>query len=262
MLTGVNGNSLRNNLLHADSATNKSLERISSGKKINHASEDAVGTALLSAFDSQARSLSQMMANEQSQSSLLETASGSLTTTSNILQGINSLALQASNGTLTDSDRRMIQQQIDELSSQINLGASQAQFNGQNLLDGSFSTTLQNGQQLSIDAMTTNGLGLGNLSVLTQSDAMAASQLTKSALSKVTSTMGGIGSAINGINSNLANLGTQYLNTVSAQSQIGDVDMASEIMNLTMSKMQSQASLKIFKMNDDSRSNVLKLLGE
>ena len=262
MLTGVNGNSLRSNILHADSATNKSIERISSGKKINRASEDAVGTAMLSAFDSQARALSQMMNNEQSQASLLQTASTSLSTTSNILQGINSLALQASNGTLTESDRRMIQQQIDELSSQINMGASQAQFNGQNLLDGSYSTTLQNGQQFSIGAMTTDGLGLSNLSVATPDQAMAASQLSKAALSKVTSAMGGIGSVINGINSNIANLGTQYLNTVSALSQIGDVDMASEIMNLTMSKMQSQASLKVFKMNDDSRSNVLKLLGE
>jgi flagellin len=262
MLTGVNGNSLRNNILHADSAKSKSLERISSGKKVNHAKDDPVGNAMLSAFDSQARALSQMMANEQSQSSLLQSASGSLTTTSNILQSINSLSLQASNSTLTDSDRRMIQQQIDELSSQINLGANQAQFNGQNLLDGSFSTTLQNGQQFSIDAMTTSGLGLNNLSVATIGDAMTASQLSKSALGKVASAQSNIGAALNGIDSNLANLGTQYLNAVSAQSQIGDVDMASEIMNLTMSKMQSQASLKIFKMNDDSRSNVLKLLGE
>ena len=120
MLTGVNGNSLHSNILHADSAISKSLERISSGKKINQASDNPVGSAMLSAFDSQTRALTQLMSNQQSQASLLQTASSSLTTTSNILQGINSLALQASNGTLTESDRAMIQQQINQLSTQIN----------------------------------------------------------------------------------------------------------------------------------------------
>lgn len=262
MLAGVNGNSLHTNLLHADSATAKSLERISSGKKINHASENPVGSAMLSAFDSQTRALTQMMSNQQSQASVLQSASSSLTTTTNILQGINSLTLQASNGTLTDSDRAMIQQQINQLSSQINMSANQAQYNGQNLLDGSFTTTLQNGQQFAIDAMTSKALGLDGLSVATQGDAMSATEFVKSALNKVVSTQSSLGSVLNGISSNLANLGTQYLNAVSAQSQIGDVDMASEIVNMTMSKLQSEASLKVFKMNDDTRSNLLKLLGE
>ena len=150
----------------------------------------------------------------------------------------------------------------NQLSTQINMSANQAQYNGKNLLDGSFSTTLQNGQQFAIDAMTANALGVDNLSVATQGDAMSASELAKSALSKVVSTQSSLGSVINGINSNLANLGTQYLNAVSSQSQIGDVDMANEIMNLTLSKMQSQASIKVFKMNEESRSTALKLLGE
>ena len=262
MLAGVNGNSLHTNLFQADNATAKSLERISSGKKITRASDNPVASAIVSAFDSQSRALTQMMSNQQSQVSVLQSASSSLTTTTNILQGINSLTLQASNGTLTDSDRAMIQQQINQLSSQINMSANQAQYNGQNLLDGSFTTTLQNGQQFAIDAMTSNALGLDGLSVATQGDAMSAMESVKSALNKVVSTQSSLGSVINGISSNLANLGTQYLNSVSAQSQIGDVDMASEIVNLTMSKLQSEASLKVFKMNDDTRSNVLKLLGE
>ncbi len=262
MLTGVNGNSLHTNLLHADSSISKSVERLSSGKKINHASEDPVGSAMLSAFDSQSRALAQLMSNQQSQASVLQTASSSLTTTSNILQGINSLALQASNGTLTESDRAMIQQQINQLSSQINMSASQTQYNGQNLLDGSFSTTLENGQKFAIDAMTAEALGVNNLSVATQGDAMSTSNVAKSALNKVVSTQSNLGAVLNGINSNIANLGNQYMNAVSAQSQIGDVDMANEIMNLTLSKMQSQASLRVYKMNEDTRSNVLNLLRE
>ena len=262
MLAGVSGNSLHSNLLRADVATNKSLERISSGKKINHASENPVGSAMLSAFDSQSRALAQLMSNQQSQASVLQTASSSLTTTSNILQGINSLALQASNGTLTDSDRAMIQQQINQLSSQINMSANQAQYNGQNLLDGSFSTTLQNGEKFAIDSMTADAVGLNKLSVATQGDAMSASDLAKSALNKVVSTQSSLGAAISGINSNIANLGTQYMNAVSAQSQIGDVDMAGEIMNLTFSQIQSQATLKVYSMNENTRSNVLNLLKE
>ena len=110
--------------------------------------------------------------------------------------------------------------------------------------------------------MTANALGLNNLSVATPGEAMSASDLAKSALSKVVSTQSSLGAALNGINSNIANLGNQYMNAVSAQSQIGDVDMANEIMNLTLSKMQSQASLKVYKMNEDTRSNVLNLLKE
>ena len=183
MLTGVGGNNLHTNLLHADSAISKSVGRISSGKRINRASEDPAGNAMLSAFDSQSRALAQMMSNQQSQASVLQTASSSLTTTSNILQGINSLALQASNGTLTESDRAMIQQQINQLSTQINMSANQTQYNGQNLLDGSFSTTLQNGEKFAIDSMTASALGLNNLSVATPQEAMSASDLAKSALS-------------------------------------------------------------------------------
>ena len=262
MLTGVGGNNLVTNLSHADIALSKSVGRISSGKRISRASEDPAGNAMVSAMDSQSRALTQLMSNQQSQASILQTASSSLTTTSNILQGINSLALQASNGTLTESDRAMIQQQINQLSSQINMSASQAQYNGQNLLDGSFSTTLQNGEKFAIDSMTADALGLNNLSVATPDEAMSASDLAKSALSKVVSTQSSIGAVINGINSNIANLGNQYMNAMSAQSQIGDVDMASEIMNLTLSKIQSQASIKVYKMNEDTRSNVLNLLKE
>ncbi len=262
MLTGVGSSSIHTNLLQAGSARSKAIQHLASGKAINRASEDVAGSSMLAAFESQTRSLSQMMSNQQSQSNLLQTASGSLSSTSDILQNINDLALQASNGTLTDDDRAAIQQQIDQLSSQITDGANQAQFNGQNLLDGSFSTTLQNGDKLSIGSMTAEGLGIDKLSVATQADAMAATQQIASAMNKVVSTQGNLGSAINGISSSLNNLNNQYMNGLSAQSSIGDVDFANEVMNLTLSRMQSQASLSVFNMNNESRSNVLRLLSE
>lgn len=263
MLTnGIGSNSLHTSLLRADSAASKSIQRISSGKKINRASEDPAGSQMLSSFDAQARALTQMMSNQQSQASVLQTASSSLTTSASILQSLSSLTTQAANGTLTDSDRAAIQQQINQLSSQIDMSANQSQFNGQNLLDGTFSTQLENGQKFAIDAMNAKALGLNNLSVATQSDAVSAMDMVKSAIGKLSSTQSGIGSALNGITSSITNLQNQQMNALSAKSQIGDLDMANEVVKLTMNQIQSQATLRVFGMNESTRSNVLNLLAE
>ena len=115
MLTnGIGSNSLHTSILRADSAASKSIQRISSGKKIGQASDNPAGSEMLSAFDAQARAMTQMMANQQSQASVLQTASSSLTTSTNILQSLSSLTAQAANGTLTDQDRAAIQQQINK----------------------------------------------------------------------------------------------------------------------------------------------------
>ena len=263
MLTnGIGSNSLHTSLLRADSAASKSIQRISSGKKITQASDNAAGSEMLSAFDAQARAMTQLMANQQSQASVLQTASSSLTTSTNILQSLSSLTAQAANGTLTDQDRAQIQQQINQLSSQIDMSANQSQFNGQNLLDGTFSTQLQNGQKFAIDAMTANALGLNGLSVATQGDATSAMGTVQNALNKVLSTQSGIGSVLNGISSSIANLQNQQMNALSAQSQIGDVDVASEVMKLTMSQMNAQESFRVFNMNESTRSNIMNLLSD
>lgn len=262
MLSGVNGNSLHSSVLGADRSLSKSIEKIASGKKINKASDDPAGSAMLSAMEAQSRGLVQMMANQQSQASVLQTASDSLSTTSSMLQSINNLSLQASNGTLTKSDRAMIQNQISQLMTQINMSSNQTQFNGQNLLDGTFNTTLPDGAAFSIPSMSADALGLSGISVETQGQAMNASALAQSAIGAVSSLQGSLGAALNGINSSISSLSSQYMNAISAGSQIGDVDMAQAIMDMTTAQIQSKASLSVFKMNDDTRSRVLDLLAD
>ena len=142
------------------------------------------------------------------------------------------------------------------------MGASQTQYNGKNLLDGSFNTVLPSGENFAIGDMSATGLGLGNLSVATMGDASNAISTVQSAIGKVSSVQGALGSAINGIGSSVSNLQQQFVNATSAQSQIGDVDMAEAIMNMTMNSVQQQASMSVFKMGLDTRSNAVSLLSE
>lgn len=261
MLIGVNNSSLHSGVLRTDNAISKSAQRIASGKNIIQASEDPAGNSMLSSLESQARGITQLMSNQQNQASLLQTASASLSATSSLLQSLNQLSIQAGNSSLSESDRAKIQQEINQLSNQISINAN-AQYNGKNLLDGSFSTTLENGQLFSIEPMTAEALGLNKLSVINREEALLAQGISESALNKVSSTQSSISTILNGISSNLTNLQNQYLNVTSSKSQIEDVNMAKEIINLTLSQMQSHASIQVYGMNEESRSKVISLLSE
>lgn len=262
MLTGVNNGSLHSNVLRTDNAISRSAQRIASGKNIIQTSDDPAGSSTLSALESKARNITQLMSSQQNQASLLQTASASLSETSGILQRLHKLSIQGANGSLSNSDRGKIQQEFNQLSNQIDTNINQTQYNGRTLLDGSFSTILENNRPFSIESMTAQALGLDNLSVITPKEALLAQDVSQSALNKVSSTLSSIGSILSGITSSLTNLQNQYLNVTSAKSQIEDVNMAKEIMNLTLSQMQSRATIQVYGMNEESRSKVINLLSE
>lgn len=263
MLTnGIGSKSLQVNLSQAERATSKSVQRIASGKKIEKASDNVADSQILTSFDAKTRALTQMMSNEQSQASVLQSASDSLSTSANILQSLSTLTNQAANGTLTEQERTAIQQQIEQLASQVDSTANQSQYNGRNLLDGTFSTQLQNGKRFAIDAMTANALGLNNISVATMDGAKSAMGSIQSALNKVVSAQGSIGSALKGISSNISNLQNQQMNSISAKSQVGDVDLANEAMNMALNQIKSGAAFKAFNIGESTRLNALNILAE
>src|SRR6056297_2049932 len=145
-----------NQLNNTNNKLSKSLERLSSGKRINGAADDAAGLAISEKMNAQTRGLAQAQRNAQDGISMIQTAEGALKETHSMLQRMRELSVQASNDTNTESDREQIQKEISQLSSQIDNISSQTQFNKQTLLDGSasgitFQVGANNGETMSVD---------------------------------------------------------------------------------------------------------------
>ncbi|NCB37259.1 MAG: flagellin FliC [Erysipelotrichia bacterium] len=256
--TGV----VHTNLLKADEARAKSIEKLSSGKRINQASDDPAGLSATMALESQTRGLIQQIGNSQDDISLLQTAEGALDSSGQVLQRINELAVQASNGTLTDSDRQNIQFEVDQLVAQIDQTAASATYNGRQILDGSLELNMQTGETFSQPAATSAALGVSGLSVATGADASRAISLSGGAIANVASQRAGIGAAVNASASHVTSLQNELVNVTAAQTRIEDVDVAAEMINLSISSLQSKFAIKAFKIQDETRQAVLNLLSD
>ncbi|CAM3212875.1 flagellin [Sporolactobacillus spathodeae] len=162
-----------NNLSKNTNATQKSLQKLSSGLRINSAADDAAGLAISEKMKGQIRGLDQATRNAQDGTSLIQTAEGSLNETQDILQRMRELATQASNDTNTDSDRNAIQKEIDQLTSEINRIGNTTQFNNKNLLDGSqaqsVNLTASNTKVIKAEVVTDTDTGNYNLTVASKS---------------------------------------------------------------------------------------------
>lgn len=257
-----NPDRIHSNLLRTDEARSKSLERLASGKRINKASDDPAGSAMVMAFESQTRGLIKQIGNRQDQVSMLQTAEGALSSTGDMLQRINELSVQSANGTLTDSDRQNIQLEVDQLTAQIDQNANNAVYNDKKLLDGSLKLNLQSGETFAQPAATAEALGVSGLSLATADGASRALAQTGQAINNVTSQQSSIGAAVNGIASQVSTLQNELVNVTAAQSRIEDVDMAAELISLSLESLQSKFAIKAFKMQDETRQTVLNLLGD
>jgi flagellin len=258
----ANSTNLHSSLIKSSEARNKTLNKIASGKKINTASDDPAGLAVANAMEAQKRGLMRQISNRQDEISLIQTAEGALGSTNDMLQRINELSVQASNGTLTDSDREMIQLEIDQLSEQINMTANNTEFNTKKLLDGSLNVQLQNGNDLNIQAMNAQGLGVANIDVTTQAGASNAIGSIRQAIDSITSERGSLGAIQNGISHEIEGLQKEMVNTMAAQSRIQDADLAMEIINMSRQQLSTEVAIKSFKMQDEARTTVLNLLAD
>jgi len=256
----TNSDRIHNRLLKTGEAKSENIGRIASGKKINKGSDDPAGLAMVMAFESQTRGLLKQIGSRQDEISMLQTAEGALSSTSDMLQRINELAVQASNGTFTDADRQNMQFEVNQLQQQINLSAQQTQYNGKKLLDGSLSVELQSGGTFSVAAADVNALNLHSIDLV--NNPAAAISLAGQAINSVASMRGDMGAAVNGIAAQVSSLQTELINATSAQSRIQDADMAAELINLSLNELQSKFAIKAFKMQDENRSTVLQLLGD
>ena len=252
---------LHNSISKANSALSSSIEKLSTGKNINKAADNPGAIAILAALESQTRGISQQMNTAQDEYSMLQVADGALSNTGDALGRISELATQAANGTLTDSDRQAIQGEIDQLTQQIDKTANNTTFNTKQLLDGSLNVRLSTGDNYAQAAATSAGLGISGISVTTQENASKALSTVQGAIDNLSSQRGNIGAVMNGLTSELNNLQNSLVNTMSAQSTIGDVDYASEIIKNNSADLQSQFAIKAFNMNKVNASRVLGLIG-
>ncbi|WP_425446278.1 flagellin, partial [Dethiothermospora halolimnae] len=247
----------------------KSLEKLSSGQRINRAGDDAAGLAISEKMRGQIRGLNQASRNAQDSISLIQTAEGAMNETHAILQRMRELAVQASNDTNVTADRTAIADEVKQLESEINRISSQTEFNTQKLLNGSFASKkfqigANNGQQidLTIDAMDASALGVKSVNgdLGNASDATAAISTINTAITTVSTERSKLGAYQNRLEHTIKNLDTSSENLQAAESRIRDVDMAKEMMEYSKNNILKQAAQSMLAQANQAPQGVLQLL--
>ena len=248
----------------------KSTEKLSSGYKINRAGDDAAGLSISEKMRSQIRGLNKASSNAEDGISLIQVAEGALNETHSILQRMNELATQAANDTNTSTDRKAIQQELNQLTSELDRIYSTTQFNTMNLLDGSFSKkSLQVGSlsgqviAISIGKMDAKSLGISAASVKVSTNAVAGKSMTiiQKAIDTVSTERSKLGALQNRLEHTINNLDTTSENTSAAESRIRDTDMASEMVEYSKNNILAQAGQSMLAQANQSTQGVLSLLG-
>jgi flagellin len=253
----------------ATNAQSKSMEKLSSGLRINRAGDDAAGLAISEKMRGQIRGLDQAGRNAQDGISLIQTAEGALNETHDILQRMRELAVQGANDTNTTADRAEIQKELTQLTTEIDRIANTTEFNTQTLLSGGItSTKFQIGANVSqtitlaIESMTVSGLAVGStvIGVGTNGSANASISALDAAISKVSSERSKLGAMQNRLEHTINNLAASSENLTAAESRIRDVDMAKEMMNQTKNSILSQAAQAMLAQANQQPQGVLQLL--
>jgi flagellin len=261
------------NLMNTGVKLGKSLEKLSSGLRINRAGDDAAGLAISESLKSEIRALQQASRNANDGISMVQTAEGSLDEISGIAIRLRELAEQAANGTLGQNERQFLDDEFQALTSEIDRIAATTEFNGTKLIDGSggdvaiqvgtgstaddrinldFGTTVD-AQQLSLTTATLTGADGAN--------ARDAIDSLDSALTTITQTRASFGAVQNRLESTVRNLGVAVENLSAANSRIRDVDVAEESANLTSLQILQQAGVSVLAQANLAPQSALSLLG-
>ncbi|MCR8844804.1 flagellin [Paenibacillus sp. SC116] len=254
----------------------KSLEKLSSGYRINRAADDAAGLAISEKMRNQIRGLEQASKNALDGISLIQTAEGALNETHAMLQRMSELMVQGANEVLTTTDAAKIDSEVKQLTAQINDVANQTQFNSKNLLKDASDVVFQVGANkdetitLKLEAAKASDLGaLHKLKELSKADPAGSTlnQLAKtnlvsvqSAINKVSEIRSNLGAVQNRLEHTINNLGTTAENLQAAESRIRDVDMAKEMSNFTKNNILNQAATAMLAQANQQPQGVLQLL--
>ncbi len=272
--TNIMSLNAQRNLSVTQNALAKSMQRLSSGLRINSAADDAAGLAISTNMGAQIKSMNQAIRNANDGVSMLQTAEGALNETSNILTRMRELATQSATGTVGSTERGYIDDEFKKLSSEIDRIAGATEFNGTKLLNGSLSgsgVTFQIGSrnvaandQIKVTISSAKAASLGitsSVTLSTQAGAQSALDTIDSAIQSISSSRGGLGATQNRLQSTINNLQVAVENTSAAQSRIQDVDVAAETANMTRANILTQAGVSILAQANQAPQAALKLLG-
>ena len=254
------------------SGLQKSTEKLSSGYKINRAADDAAGLSISEKMRNQIRGLNKASDNAQDGISLVQTAEGALNEVHSMLQRMSELSVQAANGTNDTTDRSSINDEIQQLKTEIERVGSTTQFNKMNILDGTFSTgankLLQVGAnanqtiKVDIDALkSVVGSSLGsNLKTETATNAQSAITVVQNSIEKLSKLRSKLGAVQNRLEHTVANLDNISENTQSSESRIRDTDMAEEMVQYSKNNILQQAGQSMLAQANQANQGVLSLL--
>ncbi|WP_375248890.1 flagellin [Sphingomonas sp.] len=272
-MTIINTNTAALRATNASMEANKSLstamERLSTGKRINSAKDDAAGLAITNSMTAQIRGMAQGIRNANDGISMAQTAEGALDEVGNMLQRMRELTVQASNGTYQTTDVTNITTEKNALAAQIKSVLTNTQFNGKNLFDGtSAAVAIQAGANsgdsltLSIGTLTTNA-GVTGVVDMTAGAEAASTTLAKydTAISTIANTRASLGAAQNRLESAVSNMTSNMTNLTDARSRIEDADFSTETTALAKAQILNQASTAMLAQANQSQQGVLKLLG-
>ncbi|URN96100.1 MAG: flagellin FliC [Candidatus Pristimantibacillus lignocellulolyticus] len=265
--TNVGAMNAHRNLTSNNGAMNKTMEKLSSGYRINRAADDAAGLAISEKMRYQINGMNQAQRNAQDGISLIQTAEGALTETHAMLQRINTLANQSKNGTYSSSDRTKLNLEVTQLVSEINNIATGTKFNGISLLNASSSISFQTGVNntdtisVATKSMQANDIGITGITIATVAGASAAIAAVSNAIENVSTQRATFGAVQNRLEHTVNNLGVNKENLSAAHSRIRDADMAAEMTNFTKNQILVQAGTSMLAQANSVPQNVLKLLG-
>ncbi len=257
--TNIEAMDAHRNLVNTENSMAKSMQRLSSGLRINSAADDAAGLSISESLTAQANGMDQAQRNAQDGLSLVQTADGTLNTVGGMLQRIRELAVQYQNGTLSTGDANAISSEVSQLTSEITRVGTSAAFNGIQLFASattiSFQVGANDGDQIAVSTKQMSTLvgtvTLGTTSTLSTIDGY---------ISAVSDQRAAFGAVENRLNYTLDNLSTSQENLTASLSRIKDVDMASEMVNFTKEQILQQAGTSMLAQANQAPQSVLKLL--
>ena len=255
------------NLVHTSNELHASMERLSSGYRINTAADDAAGLAISQKLSSQVSSLGQAQQNAQDAVSLVQTADGAMSEVQAMLQRVRDLAVEYNNGTLSASDKGAITNEVAQLCAEVAQIGQQTSFNGIALLSGGHTITFQvgadDGETVSVSALKLFGSG-NSFSVDSAVFTFTGSTITlasiDAAIDSISTARSTFGAVQNRLQHTLNNLATYQENLSASESSIKDVDMASEMVNFTKLQVLQQAGTAMLAQANTSQQSVLRLL--
>lgn len=270
--TNVKSIVAQNALTVNNRSMSKTMEQLSTGKRINTAADDAAGLAISSRMTSQIRALDQSVRNANDGISMLQTTEGATKEITNMLQRMRELAVQSANDSYGTEDRTAIQEEVDELALEVTRISGNTQWNGMTVLDGTIGTagavTFQVGTEgdaastitVTFEALDATSLTVDSLDLSSNTNSQSAIELLDTAITTVDSFRSTLGAKINRMTSAADNLANVSMNTSASRSRIEDTDYAKATTELARGQIIQQAATAMLAQANQQPSAVLSLL--